>query len=101
MKLQEKLQSKGFTTGFDKAAVLRPEEAAIFANSQLSRQNITDMKSNVERMKESLKKAASERKGARDADSTKIKMEGGTSLQMPTDTAIKKERKSAFEYIPG
>lgn len=99
MNLHENLQNKGFTTGFEKTVVLRPEEAAIFVNSQLSRQGITDMKSNVDRIKESLKKAASERKRLESAKRTVNDV--SSSSKTSTDTAPKTEEKPAFEYIPG
>lgn len=68
MQLQEKIRSKNSNIKYEKAAILRPDEAAVFlASSHMSKQKINDMKRNVEQMKESLKKAAVERQTTEDS----------------------------------
>jgi hypothetical protein len=98
MQLQEKIQSKGFSASdsFKTTAVLNPQEAAIFAASHLDKQNIADMKSNVEYMKEKLKKEAE----ARQAKATKQEPASAGPSSSALDGVVAKKI-PAFEYIPG
>ncbi|KAI6192375.1 Pre-mRNA processing factor 3 [Aphelenchoides bicaudatus] len=98
MQLQEKMQSKGFSSGdsFKTTSVLNPQEAAIFASTHLSKQKIADMQNNVAQLKETLKKAA-ERKQA-EVKKEEESATPGTSM-LPEE--IEEKKSLTFEYIPG
>lgn len=95
MQLQEKIHSKGFNLNnesFKTTAVLNPQEAAIFAASHLDKQKIADMKSNVEHMKETLKKAAEAKK----AEATKQQ-----EVPLAGPSTHEEKKPTTFDYIPG
>lgn len=101
MQLQKQINAKNFAPAtYEKTAVLNPEEAAIFANTHLTKK-ISDMQKNVDKIKESLKKAAEQK------TKTDTKTEPGTasSISIGIDLAEvineEEDKKPKFEYIPG